>query len=353
MKIAVTADLHLSSRKKNPERFHALEAILQIMLLEKIHHLAILGDVFDADQKSYSEFEKLCRDTKFKEIQFLLLPGNHDPELTQRGMTAENVQVFEQPEIFNVDILGLPILFLPYINGKNMGEAIAPFMPELEPQSWILFGHGDWIQGMREINPYESGVYMPLTRMDVERTQPKTVILGHIHKPTDESILHYPGSPCPLHINETGKRWFLILDADTGAVTPHPLDSDILYFQVNLTILPLDDEKTYLVKQIQSVLKEWNLSEEEKKKSQIRIQVKGYTKDKSALLEIVEQGFSGFQFYGDKPDLEEVSLSNDIELAEIAQQVTEVVKTQTLLNEPNQPQKDQVLLEALKTIYGD
>jgi len=353
LKIAVTADLHLTHRKTHPERYRVLEEILHTMLKEKIDHLAILGDVFDADQKSYNEFEDLCRDSKFQKIQFLLLPGNHDPELSSRAMTAKNVQVFDQPGFPDPDLFRLPILFVPYKDKQNMGEAIALFVSDLKPQSWILFGHGDWVQGMREINPYEVGVYMPLTRMDIERTRPKCVILGHIHKPTDESILHYPGSPCPLHINETGKRRFLVLDAASGAVTSHPVDSDMLYFQASLTILPLEDEKTFLLEQIRSILKEWNLSGTEKENAQIRIRGCGYTRDKSALSGIVQKEFEGFRFYDDGPDLSEVFLSEDIELAEIAQRVTQVVEKHALLNEPDQPQKDQILLAALKTIYGD
>jgi len=179
------------------------------------------------------------------------------------------------------------------------------------------------------------------------------VILGHIHKPTDDAILHYPGSPCPLHINETGRRRFLILDTDSGAVSSHLVDSDVLYHQASLTVLPLEDEKSDLIRQIRFILKEWDLSEAERKKSQIRIRVQGYTRDKSALLEIIQNGFEGFQFYGDGLDLSEVFISDDVELNEIAQRVTSVVQEQTSLKESNQPTKDQILIEALKTIYGD
>ena len=48
MKIAVTADLHLTSRVRNPERYHALANILEQLADRKIDNLVIAGDLFDA-----------------------------------------------------------------------------------------------------------------------------------------------------------------------------------------------------------------------------------------------------------------------------------------------------------------
>ena len=49
MKIAVTADVHLTTREDNPERFNALEDILGSLEGLGIEHLIIAGDLFNKD----------------------------------------------------------------------------------------------------------------------------------------------------------------------------------------------------------------------------------------------------------------------------------------------------------------
>ena len=50
MKIAVTADLHLKSREECPERWNALENIINQMLAEDIKILIIAGDLFNIEK---------------------------------------------------------------------------------------------------------------------------------------------------------------------------------------------------------------------------------------------------------------------------------------------------------------
>ena len=80
MKIAVTADLHLTSLKDHPERYHALENILDQMLKEDVHQIIIAGDLFHADFPNYNEFDELCQKPSYRPIQFHIIPGsfNHN-----------------------------------------------------------------------------------------------------------------------------------------------------------------------------------------------------------------------------------------------------------------------------------
>ena len=214
MKIAITADLHLTLRKKHPERFHALEDILDQCVSGGIRHLIIAGDLFDAESQNYQEFDALVKKGAYKRIQWLIIPGNHDSGFKEASITAENVTIFSQPLPYRFDdLLSLPFLFVPYQKNTNMGEIISAFRSELKPDRWILIGHGDWMAGIREPNPLEPGIYMPLTRTDLISYKPGRVILGHIHKPADSENVHYTGSPCPLDISETGRRRFLIIDS--------------------------------------------------------------------------------------------------------------------------------------------
>ena len=354
MRIAVAADLHLTSHEDHPERYHALENILERMSGERIDRLVLAGDLFHETSQNYAEFEKLCRHTKYRHVHFHIIPGNHDKRLTPAMFAADNIIIHSTPEIQRFDLMSLPFLFLPYQKARTMGEMIAPFIPELAPEKWILVGHGDWVEGMREVNPIEPGVYMPLTRTDLESYRPLRAILGHLHKPIDKSIVHYPGSPCPLDITETGRRRFLIIDSETGAVTPESVDTDILYFQASLMALPVEDEQEYLRSQMDVHLKAWNVTEAEKSRARVRVKVQGYTADKKRVMETVKTGFQGFTFYQDAgPNLDGVSLSEDMERAEIAGRVWKTIEGLRWPGDEQEPSKDQILLEALHVIYGD
>ena len=85
MQVAVTADLHLTQRKKHPERFHALEDILDQCIAGGIRHLIIAGDLFDAESQNYSEFGDLVKKAEYKGIRLLIIPGNHDSGFQEIG----------------------------------------------------------------------------------------------------------------------------------------------------------------------------------------------------------------------------------------------------------------------------
>jgi len=354
LRIAVAADLHLTSQKDHPERYHALENIVERMSGERIDRLVLAGDLFHETSQNYAEFEKFCRQTQCRHVHFHIIPGNHDRRLTPAMFAAENIIVHSKPEIQRFDLMSLPFLFLPYQKAKTMGEMIAPLIPELAPEKWVLISHGDWVEGMREVNPIEPGVYMPLTRTDLESYRPVRAILGHLHKPIDRGVVHYPGSPCPLDVTETGRRRFLIVDSETGAVAPEAVDADVLYFQASLSVLLVEDEQAYLRSQMESHFKTWNITETEKSRVRIRVKVQGYTADKKRVMETVKTGFQGFAFYEDAgPDLDGVSLSEDMEKAEIARRVLKAVQELDWPGDEREPSKNQILLEALQVIYGD
>ena len=354
MKIAITADLHLTTRESHPERYHAFENILEQMIDDKIDTMIVAGDLFHETCRNAAELETICRNPKYKHVQFHFVPGNHDALLEASIFASENIFVHTEPQIHRFDLMSMPFVFLPYQKEKTMGEALAPLASEVEPHRWILVGHGDWVEGMREVNPMEPGVYMPLTRTDLESFRPARAILGHIHKSMDRGIVHYPGSPCPMDIGETGRRRFLIIDAETGMIQSRKVDSDILYFDESLLILPVEDEVVYLMSQIDSKQKAWALTKAEKSRTQLRIKVRGYTSDKKRLMETVKAGFEGFAYYKNSgPDLDEVSLSVNVERAEIAHRVMNEIDQLTWSTDENEPGKDQILLEALRAIYEE
>jgi DNA repair exonuclease SbcCD nuclease subunit len=350
LKVAVTSDLHLTAREKHPGRFEALESILRQMAKESLDTLIIAGDLFDEHSRNYAEFDALCRDHA---IHFFVLPGNHDAGLRQKSFSAQNVHVLDTPTIHRFDLMSLPILFIPYAAGQTMGEAIQPFSAELEADRWILVGHGDRVEGTREPNPLEPGVYMPLGRSDIVKFRPARALLGHIHKPADSDPAHYCGSPFPHDINETGRRRFLVLDTETGEVESRLIHSGPIYLQETFVVLPVADEARLIQTEIEKRIASWNLSPDEKKRVRLRISVKGYSADKRRLLEAVQSAFHGFSFYEDKePDLSDVFLADDSDRAEIARQIESAIDRLGFRPGPDEPDRETILLHALHTVYG-
>ena len=285
MKIAVTADVHLTGDGSHPERLHALEDIFLQMLAGGYEHLIIAGDLFDRDYSNCSEFDRLCSRPEFSRLSVMVIPGNHDTDLSTRKITAANVRIFNSPTVHRLKPDEPAILFIPCEPGLTMGQRIAEIAPELDSDRWILVGHGDYTSGSRMTNPYEPGLYMPLTRPDIQQFKPSITLLGHIHKPFDTKGLHYTGSPCGIDINETGRRRFLVLDTDTLTVEPKPVNTELLFYWESFLVIPSEDEEIpRLEKAISSRIESWNLLPGEDAKVQLRVQARGYTTDRSAIL---------------------------------------------------------------------
>lgn len=351
MKIAITADVHLTTRAQHPERFEALENLLADLRSQDITTLLIAGDLFDASRHNYAEFEQLCRDPENKDLHIYVIPGNHDPAIDQRKIVADNLRIITTPTIHPFD--GRPILFLPYQADETMGEALAPLADQLPPRQWVLVGHGDWAGGLRSPNPAEPGVYMPLTRQDIDMFQPARVFLGHIHAPMDAPPVHYAGSPCGLDISETGRRRYLVYDTLSGEVESCTITTPVLYYDETFVIVPANDEAAYLEQQIASRQRAWGLSAEEQASALIRVKVKGYSADRAALRATLQAAFAGYSFYKDQPpDIDDVHISDDLERHYIVEQVRTSLENLAISAGQVDPSADDILLKAMHIVYG-
>jgi DNA repair exonuclease SbcCD nuclease subunit len=351
MRIAITADHHLTTRAKHPDRFETLENILADMRLQGVTTWIIAGDLFDASRQNYAEFEQLCRVPGNRDLTIYLIPGNHDPDIDERKIVADNLHIITSPSVRLLD--ERVFLFLPYLPKKTMGEEIANLSDQLPAREWVLVGHGDWAGGLRTPNPAEPGVYMPLTRRDIELYRPARVFLGHIHAPMDDHRVHYVGSPCGLDVTETGRRRCLLYDTISDQVEERPVDAPVLYLNESLVIVPAEDEASALRAQIAAMQREWGLSEQEKAKVQLRIKLSGFSSDRAALRRLLDDAFDGFSFYRQAgPDIDEVYSSDDLERHVIAEQVRANLESLDWPGDPEEPNKDEILLKALQVIYG-
>jgi exonuclease SbcD len=328
MKIAVTADVHLKTKEKSPERWNALSDILDKMISEDITNLIIAGDLFNQESRNYSEFDQFCKSEKYTRhrIKFFVIPGNHDPSINQKDFTSENIKVFDKTEIAGFGNPPVFFLFIPYQPTKSMGEEAAEYKKDLTGP-WILIGHGDYTAGLRDPNPYEPGIYMPLTRNDIQYYNPAKVILGHIHKKMNLGKVYYPGSPCGLDINETGRRSFLIIDTNNFDITEKVIDTDIIFFNENLISLPVKNEFEYIKRKTDEMVKVWDVGKNDISKIRMRLKVKGYTSDKNKLLEAIKKALKDFTFNdNEEPDLTEVSVFDDPERTAVVEKIRDEIE---------------------------
>lgn len=301
MKVAITADLHLRRKDETPDRYDALVSIINECIERSIGTLIIAGDLFDRDFSSYSDFDSLCKE--YPQLRFLIIPGNHDHQIERRFFCSANIEVVKVSKL--IDFEGVEALLIPYSFDSSLDEALVDFFEKnRKPDKWILIGHGDYITKLRDLDLYESGLYMPLTKSAIVRESPMRVFLGHIHKPSNFGRVLYPGSPCGLDITETGRRRFIVYDTKSDTFEEIYLSSQRIFQIESLLITPFDDDEEALRRKIDGTIKNWALSISELERVTLRLTLKGFTEDLKRTEERVREIFEsyGVSIYGDEID---------------------------------------------------
>jgi DNA repair protein SbcD/Mre11 len=352
MKIAFTADLHLTTIKDHPERFNALKEVLDLLVRQKIPLLVIAGDLFDQSQKDFSEFEALVGKKEYQDLHITVIPGNHDLGLSSSNLVTKNVEIVDTPKVVPLDGKA-KLLLLPYTKYTSMGEMIGEHFADQVFNECVLVSHGDWTGGLRTPNKYEEGIYMPLTKKDIQLFPLRRVILGHIHSYGDPGTVTYTGSPCGIDITETGRRRILVYDTSNDDLSSVLINTDVIFCNESFVILPVQDEVEYLNKKIDSRIASWGLDQDSLRKVKARVSVSGYSSDRKQLAESIRKKFTAFNFYkNEEPDLSKVILSEDYARSNIASLVMEKVTTLELPEKEGFPGEEQILHEALAAIYG-
>ena len=322
MKFGITSDLHLNS--KYPERLENLNNLITDFTLVGINTLIIAGDLLDRDYHGYKELDQVMG--KFPEFNIYSIPGNHDRNLEQKFFNSKNIRIYNKTTIDTIG--GQKILFIPYHDNKTMGEIIETIASELD-SNWIMISHGDFGIKNRADCGNEDG-YFPLTAGDIIMYSPSLVILGHIHKPGNPSqSVIYPGSPYPLDITETGQRRVLIYDTDTGAYESHYCKNIPVYLILDIFLIPDGNEN----KQITSSIENFINNEKQNfngnnfnENLTIRVRVNGYTSSMQGIKDIIENTLNVKKIRIEKIDLEQLKVSNDEGLNEIASSVGERIE---------------------------
>ncbi len=352
MKIGITADFHLTLTDAHPERKNALLDILQQCRKLDVQQLIIAGDLFDAPMSTYSEFEDICKRSEFSKIQLLIIPGNHDANISNKQIVAKNIRVFDQP-VREQLAGGWDACLIPYRENQTMGKAIGE-IPEKEYSGrWTLVGHGDWFGSLNVPNPYEGArTYMPLTRKEVDLRKPDFVFLGHLHAPQKMGKVFYTGSPCPVTVNETGYRRFLILDTDTGGIEESRVNNNVIYFAARLIVMPSKDEQGLISRQIEQYKRDWSVNESDLRQIKIQATAVGYSDDRGAIVKAIKNGFAEFEFLED-PDISQVKVANDVERNFIIERIQrELDDVDYPIGKEGEPDKEQILFRAMDLVYG-
>ncbi len=353
-KIAVTADLHLREEEDYSNRYDTFIKILDSLKEKGIDKLIVAGDVFDKDYSNYRKFEEICSNEKYRNINFHIIPGNHDPELKDDFFTADNISVYSKTQLVSLDE-EFDFLFVPYLAESVMGDEAVKNKPKDTNKKWVLVGHGDYIEGKKIPNPYEEGVYMPLTKADTSRLQFSFVFLGHIHKPTKKENLYYPGSPYPLHRNEEGLRRIVVFDPEKEKVEELNIETDVVYYNEKITLLPFTgkQEEGYIKQELDKVINNWSLSGEDLSKVELNLLCSGYiTTSKNDVKKVIKTHLQD-KVQEVTTDLSAVSITTiEPEKEEVLLEINKKInKLSGDEEEIDEDYKKEVLKHALKTIY--
>lgn len=351
MKIAITADVHLTSKSHHPERFNALRDILMQCQNIGVDRLILAGDLFDQTTNNPAEFELLVKEHAHPDLQVLVIPGNHDAGLNDKMFTHPAINVFTEPALLDLGSRN-KFLLVPYKSNSNMGNQLAEFFKEGEIGSFILISHGDWVGGKQQRNLYEEGTYMPLLSADLQKYDPYKVFLGHIHIPNTDRIVSYTGSPCGVDITETGQRSFILYDTTSENFERVRINTDVVYLNEKVTVLPSDDELGWVKKIIMERINANSLEPAEIAKLSIRLELLGYSQNKAGLISEIKVWLKEQKFKVDLQD-QNLKFNDDPTLRMIAEKVTTNIMAETYSAIPGYPTKDEILSSALTLIYEE
>ena len=228
MKIAIITDTHYGARKGADyihSYFKNFYDNIFFPYLEKhnIDTIIHMGDMFDSrksiDYQSL-EWSKRVVFEPLKKYKVHAITGNHDayykntnkvnsPELLLKDY--DNIITYSKPTEINIE--GLDILLLPWINSENFKES-KEFINN--SKSKVAMGH-------LEINGFKATRgHMMEDGMDVSIfSKFEKVYSGHFHTRSTDGKIYYLGNPYEMYWNDVNdKRGFHIFDTETLTHTP-------------------------------------------------------------------------------------------------------------------------------------
>jgi len=248
MKIAIITDQHFGARKSSRvfhDYFNKFYKNVFFPTLKKrgIDTLLDLGDTYDnrrtldlwaANWSKTEYFDKL----REMGVTIHALVGNHTAYFkdtndvnTLDGIVGEynNISIYDRAT--EVEIGGLPILFLPWINQQNKEESYAAIE---NSKSKIAMGH-------LELNGFEAhrGYIMDHGDSTAPYRKFEKVFSGHYHRKSQRNNIWYLGNPYQIYWNDyRDPRGFHIFDTETLELefiqNPYEIYQKIYYHEDNI-----------------------------------------------------------------------------------------------------------------------
>lgn len=224
MKFLCTGDLHL--KEKEPCRLNVLRWLCKQTIRQQVDGMFIVGDLFD----SSSDFRALKTTVKdllsesLDNVPVVIIPGNHDEELSSELFLGEKVKVLDEDDYlyqFNTKEIKVNIVGIPYHKGKfgsfyidqaKFSGTDAALNIVLSHASLIDSSRGYIQRKIEEQNDKNSFVFFT---EDFSDRNIDALILGHWHGSDNfreySTYFLYPGSPIPNSKRETGRKSYVII----------------------------------------------------------------------------------------------------------------------------------------------
>ncbi len=230
MKVAIITDQHFGCRK-NSKLFHDYflkfyeDVFFPVLYSEGIDTVIDMGDTFDS--RKAIDFSALtwAKDNYFDRLKEMgitvhTIVGNHTAyykntnEINAVDLLLreyDNVKVYS--ETTSIDVDGLSILLVPWINSENEKESLGLIKKSSSP---VCMGHLE-LQGYK-VNDY---VVMDHGLDDQPFEKFKKVYSGHFHTRSNQDNIYYLGNPYEIYWNDCGDtRGFHFFDTETLEHTP-------------------------------------------------------------------------------------------------------------------------------------
>jgi DNA repair exonuclease SbcCD nuclease subunit len=226
MRFLHTADVHLHPHY--PERFNSLRRLGSLAQEQACNVVVIAGDMFDSNAAAEAYRSEVRSLFESWELPVLIVPGNHDEAAFAPYVTyGKNVRVLHASskpiEIADVRFVGLP-----FCRGQAASRLLDQIPPSDSPT--VLIAHASFFLEshayiFRRLEESGEGNEFALFRDDLAGRDFAYVALGHWHQPTRAAVesvscIAYPGTPCPIARDETGKRqaWLVTLTESAESV---------------------------------------------------------------------------------------------------------------------------------------
>ena len=263
MRVAILTDTHWGSRKGSKLFHDYFEQFYKNIFFPTLEQYGIetvihMGDAFDSrksiDYQSL-EWAKRVVFEPLKNYQVHLITGNHDvyfknsnkvnsPELLLKDYG--NIKTYSNPTEVNIN--GLNILLLPWINSENQDKS---FKLIKNTKAKVAMGHLE-LQGFRvnknlvmDEHGLEANIFKNF----------KKVFSGHYHTRSDNGTVFYLGNPYEMYwtdVNDT--RGFTIFDTETlehfHIDNPYHMFYNIYYEDTNYQTFDTREYENKIVKVI-------------------------------------------------------------------------------------------------------